>query len=107
MTKTVITSEQRQAAFAWAEGFRSRRGRLRQDLGDGTTTLDRVLADAAAGSGDLGAVRLLFVLESLPGAGKVATRRRLAELGLAESVAIRDLDATGRDALLAAFGGAG
>jgi hypothetical protein len=90
-----------EAAHRWAEGFRRRRDELRRALGDGSTSLAEVLA--RADDGDDGRVTLLFVLESLPGAGKVTTRRRLAELGLPEQAPLRSLSAEQRRQVLDAF----
>jgi hypothetical protein len=97
----VPSHPQTAAAHRWAAGFRSRREELRRQLGDGTRSLADVLA--AADDTDDGVVKLLFVLESLPGAGKVATRRRLAELGLPETAAVRSLDASQRALVLRSF----
>ena len=92
---------QRAAAHAWAAGFRGRRSELRGALSDGTTSLSEVL-DRADHTDD-GGLKLLFVLESLPGAGKVSTRRRLAELGLDETTPLRRLTAEQRRVVLGAF----
>jgi len=98
----------RQAALDWAAGFRARRSALREALGAGTLTLEGLLSGVAAGeAAEDGAVRLLFVLESIPGAGKVATRRRLAELGLPETMLLRDLDAGQRRVVQREFGSGG
>jgi guanylate kinase len=53
---------------------------------------------------DPSAVTVLFVLESLPGARKVTTRRRLGQLGIAETLPIGRLDDDQRAALRRAFG---
>ena len=91
----------RAAALAWAERSRTRRSELRDDLRSGRRTLADVL-DARADDHD-GRVRLLYVLESLPAAGKVGTRRRLAQLGLSETAPIRDLDDATCRVLVAEF----
>ena len=77
----------RAAALAWAAGARAHRAELSRDLAAGVASLADVLAP---GSGS-GGVTLLFVLESLPGARKVDTRRALASLGLPERVPISSL----------------
>ena len=89
------------AAHSWAAGFRARREELRRELAAGTLTLADVL-DRADDTDD-GAVKLLFVLESLPGAGKVATRRRLAQLDLPETAPVRSLSAEQRRTVLEEF----
>lgn len=101
MEPATTDTTERQAALEWASGFRARRERLREDLSCGSTTLAQLLA--RADTSDDGAVRILFVLESLPGAGKVSTRRRLAGMGLAPTTPLRDLDAEERSGVLAEF----
>lgn len=91
----------RRDALAWAAAFRDRRSELRSQLADGSTTLGEVLERAERS--DDGALKLLFVLESLPGAGKVSTRRRLAELGLDETTPLRRLTPEERRSVLGAF----
>ncbi|UDY36198.1 hypothetical protein [Dermatobacter hominis] len=90
-----------EAAHRWADSFRRRREALRRELGEGSRSLDDVLA--AADDTDDGAITLLFVLESLPGAGKVATRRRLAQLDLPEVVPVRTLTPEQRRLVLDSF----
>lgn len=89
----------RAAALAWAAGARAHRAELSRDLAAGVASLADVLAP---GSGS-GGVMLLFVLESLPGARKVDTRRHLDRLGIDGSLLVRDVDAVQRTALLAEF----
>jgi len=52
----------------------------------------------------VGAIHLLWVLESRPGARKVDTRRQLAALGLPERVPLADLTPQQVDEVLSAFG---
>ena len=89
----------RAAALAWAAGARAHRAELSRDLAAGVASLADVLAP---GSGS-GGVTLLFVLESLPGARKVDTRRHLDRLGIDGSLLVRDVDAVQRTALLTEF----
>lgn len=75
------TDARRDAALAWADAARAVRHRVRRELGAGATTLADVLG--ARHTDELvGQLRLLWVLESLPGARKTDTRRELARLGL-------------------------
>lgn len=97
--------DDRSAAFGWAAAFRTRRAELRRELSSGERTLAEVL-DGSDATAD-GAVKLLFVLESLPAAGKVTTRRHLASLGIMETVRLRDLGAEERDLVLREFPVAG
>jgi hypothetical protein len=91
----------RASALAWAAAFRERRAQLRAALNDGSSSLDELFARAA--HSDDGAVKLLFVLESLPGAAKVATRRHLALLGIDDATPLDALTAQERDAILRDF----
>lgn len=92
---------ERAAAFTWAASFRRRRDELRARLGDRTCSLEEVLD--AADSTDDGLVRLLFVLESLPGAAKVATRRHLAAIAVDSDVTLRELTSSERALVLREF----
>lgn len=94
----------RDAALEWARRAREVRHSLRDELAEGRTTLEGVLE--RAGHDELvGAVRLGWALESLPGARKVDTRRRLAALGLDGAMPLAGLDASQRRTVLEAFGG--
>lgn len=85
-------TDQRGEAVAWATAARDKRHRCRVALRNGSMGLDDVLEQGVADE-LIARLTLLWVLESLPDAGKVATRRRLAELGLDGSMMLRDLDA--------------
>jgi ribosomal protein S13 len=50
-------------------------------------------------------IKVLAVLESLPGVGKVKARRTMDEVGIADTRRLRGLGEQQRKALLAAFGG--
>lgn len=93
--------DRRRDAIAWAASFRRRREELRRQVSSGRRSLLDVLA--SADTTDDGGVRLLFALESLPGARKVETRRHLARLGLSETAQLRDLTPEERELLLAEF----
>lgn len=93
----------RPAALAWAEAVRVHRRTLRDSLRDGSDGLEQLIGRVERGDADDGSVRLLFVLESLPGAGKVDTRRRLHRLGLEETTPLRDLDPAERRSILQEF----
>lgn len=74
-----------------AAAWRERRDRMCAQLDDGRLTLQDVLA-ARHDDPPVGEVKLLTVLEALPGARKVATRRMLADLGLGERLRLREID---------------
>jgi hypothetical protein len=87
---TTVSDDAHQAAMAWAEQARATRAAVTDDLTAGRRSLDDVLD----GRGDdlVGRIKLLAVLEALPDATKVGTRRRLAELGLEQATPIAELD---------------
>jgi len=67
-------------AFRWAGHLRSVRAATQDALGAGRSELSDVLAERCDPA--VGSIHLLCVLEALPGARKVDTRRRLAAAGL-------------------------
>ncbi len=87
----------RRDALEWAEAARSRREGVRDELRSGAVDLAEVMS-ARTGDPALGAVRLLWVLESVPGARKISTRRALAALGVDAATPLAVID----DALAAA-----
>ncbi len=96
-----ISDEVRRAALAKAAEVRRDRAELRQQLKAGEISLpellDRVDEDL------VGKMKVLAVLESLPGVGKVRARRTLEEIGISETRRVRGLGSRQRDQLLAAF----
>jgi hypothetical protein len=90
----------RDAAFRWAAAARSTRHLVRSELAAGDATLAQVLARATSDP-LVGQVKLLWALESLPGARKIDTRRRLAALGIDAATPLAQLDRAQRDAVLA------
>ena len=98
-----VPDDRREAALDWAERSRSRRAELRDELR--SAHLDLVGAFRLALDDDhVGAVKLLFVLESLPGARKTDTRRTLARLGIDPATPVGRLDDPLRRELLDTFG---
>lgn len=94
----------RAGALEWAESARQARHQLRHDLSHATTTLAEVLERAPLDP-SIGRIKLLFVLESLPGARKTDTRRTLAGHGVAADVAVGSLSPDERARILGWFGG--
>jgi hypothetical protein len=97
-----LSDEQRAAALAKAAEARRARAEIKEKLKMGSLTLSEVLADA--GSDDMvGKIKVLAVLESLPGVGKVKARRTIEEIGISETRRLRGLGEQQRKALLLAF----
>lgn len=98
-----LTPEQRKAALAKAAADRRQRAELREKLKMGSITFPELLEQ---GERDevVGRTKVLAVLESLPGLGKVKARRLMADIGISPTRRIKGLGANQRDALLKQFG---
>jgi len=77
---------------------------LKEKLKLGSITLSELLAQSE-NDDIVGKMKVLAVLESLPGVGKVKARRTIEEIGISETRRIRGLGAQQRVALLEAFPG--
>jgi hypothetical protein len=97
-----LTPEQRQAALAKAAEARRARAEIKERLKMGSITLAELLTQADTDDMVAG-IKVLAVLESLPGVGKVKARRTMDEVGIADTRRIRGLGDQQRKALLAAF----
>ena len=97
-----LSPEQRQAALEKAAAARRQRAELKEKLKMGSTTLKELL-DQAERDEIIGKMKVVAVLESLPGVGKVRARRLMDEIGISETRRIRGLGAQQRDALLKEF----
>ncbi len=101
-----LTPEQRQAALAKAAQARRARAELKERLKMGSINF-RELLDQGDGDDVVGKMKVLAVLESLPGVGKVKARRTMEEIGISETRRVRGLGSQQREALLTAFGSGG
>ena len=97
-----LTPEQRQAALAKAAEARRARAEIKERLKMGSITLSELLQQAETDDMVAG-IKVLAVLESLPGVGKVKARRTMDEVGIADTRRIRGLGDQQRKALLAVF----
>jgi len=97
-----LSPEQRQAALDKAARARRERAELKERLKMGSMHLSELLS-APDGDGVVAKMKVLSVLESLPGVGKVKARRTMEEIGISETRRVRGLGAQQRQALLAAF----
>ncbi len=70
--------------------MRRRRAEMKNRLKMGSITFAELCAEASADSG-LGKMKVLTVLESLPGLGKVKARRLMEELGISETRRLQGL----------------
>ncbi len=97
-----LSPDQRQAALEKAAVARRQRAELKEKLKMGSVSLAELLAQAD-GDDVVGKMKVVAVLESLPGVGKVRARRLMDELKIAESRRVRGLGAQQREALLKQF----
>ncbi|GAC1528941.1 MAG: integration host factor, actinobacterial type [Acidimicrobiales bacterium] len=93
-----LTPEQRQAALDKAAVARRQRAELKDRLKMGSMNL-RELLDQAAGDEVIAKMKVIAVLESLPGLGKVKARRLMEEIGISETRRVQGLGANQRQAL--------
>jgi hypothetical protein len=100
-TPPQLTPEQRTAALAKAAEARAARAEIKARLKMGSLTL----ADALKSDDDnVGKLKVVSLLESLPGVGKVKARRVMDEIGIADNRRIQGLGTQQRQALLDALG---
>src|SRR5437763_1673455 len=92
---TVLTSDASAAA-------RRRRAELREKLKMGSTSLKELLEEADRDE-VVGKMKVVTLLESLPGVGKVRARRLMEDIGISESRRVRGLGGQQREALLKTF----
>lgn len=101
-TPPPLTPEQRQAALEKAAEARRVRSDVKNRLKMGSITLPELI-ERADEDEIVAKIKVLAVLESLPGVGKVTARRTMEELGIAESRRLSGLGPQQRKALLDAF----
>ncbi len=85
-----LTPEQRTAALAKAAAARKARAELKVRLKSSDTSLAEVL-DSGDVDEAVGKMKVLAVLESLPGVGKVKARRTMEEIGISETRRLQGL----------------
>jgi hypothetical protein len=85
-----LTPDQRQAALAKAAAARRLRAELKEKLKMGSTSLRELFAMADRDE-MVGKMKVLSVLESLPGLGKVKARRLLDDCKISETRRIQGL----------------
>ena len=94
-----LSPEQRQAALDKAAAARRARAEIKDKLKMGSTSLPE-LFDQADSDKNAGKMKVLTVLESLPGLGKVKARRVLEDVGISETRRVQGLGANQRTKLL-------
>ena len=94
-----LTPEQRQAALEKAARVRRERAEVKEKLKLGTMSLSELL-EKAEHDETVGKMKVVSVLESLPGLGKVKARRLMETVGISDSRRLQGLGAKQREALL-------
>ncbi len=102
-TPPQLNPEQRAAALAKAAEARAARADLKAKLKMGSVTLADALSSADTDD-VVGKLKVLALLESLPGVGKVKARKVMDEIGIADTRRVRGLGVQQRSALLEQLG---
>ena len=97
-----LTPEQRAAALTKAAAARRSRAELKVKLKSSDATLASVLASGDV-DGAVGKMKVVAVLEAMPGVGKVRAQRLMETLEISPSRRVRGLGVKQREALLKAF----
>ena len=97
-----LTPEQRAAALEKAAAARKARAELKLRLKSGSTTLLDVL-DSGETDDAVGKMRVVALLEAMPGVGKVRAQKLIEELEISPARKVRGLGAKQREALLRQF----
>jgi hypothetical protein len=96
-----LTPEQRKAALDKAAKARKERAELKDHLKTGRVSLQELLGKADSDE-IVGKMKVLAVLESLPGTGKVKARRLMEQVGISETRRLQGLGGKQREQLLEA-----
>jgi len=98
-----LSAEQRAAALEKAAAARRVRAELKEKLKMGSLSLQELL-DEGIGDEVVGKMKVLSVLESLPGLGKVKARRLMDEVGISETRRLQGLGEQQRKKLFEKLG---
>jgi hypothetical protein len=98
-TPPQLTPEQRQAALAKAAEARAARAEIKARLRNESLTLADALDSDDA---NVGKLKVVSLLEALPGVGKVKARRIMEDVGIADNRRVQGLGSQQRQALLEA-----
>ncbi len=93
-----LTPEQRQAALEKAAASRRERAEVKNRLKNSGASITEVLAEGQKNE-VIGKMRVVDLLQSMPGLGKVRARQVMQRLGIAESRRVRGLGVKQVDAL--------
>lgn len=102
MALPVLTPEQRQAALEKAAQARQLRAEVKNRLKHSGATLAEVISESKANE-VLAKLRVIDLLQSMPGVGKVRAKEIMGRIGIADSRRLRGLGANQISALLREF----
>ncbi|MCL5048756.1 MAG: integration host factor [Firmicutes bacterium] len=94
-----LTPEQRAAALEKAAKARKERAEIKDHLKTGRVTLKELLEKAEKDE-IVGKMKVLAVLESLPGIGKVKARRLMEQIGISEARRLQGLGSNQKEQVL-------
>ncbi|PZS23323.1 MAG: integration host factor [Acidimicrobiales bacterium] len=94
-----LSPEQRQAALAKAAEARRQRAEIKERLKMGSLSFAELMGQVSKDE-MVGKMKVLAVLESLPGLGKVKARKLMEEVGISETRRLQGLGANQRESLL-------
>ena len=100
-TPPQLTPEQRANALAKAAEARAARAELKNQLKMGSVSLAEALDSKDA---TVGKLKVVSLLESLPGVGKVKARKVMEDIGIADNRRVQGLGAQQKSALLDQLG---
>ena len=100
-TPPPLTPEQRAAALAKAAEARAARAEIKARLKMGTMSLTEVLSSSDA---NVGKLKVVSMLESLPGVGKVKARKVMEDIEIADNRRVQGLGAQQKQKLLDLLG---
>jgi len=98
----ILTPEQRQAALAKAAQARRLRAEVKNRLKHSGATLAEVISESRANE-VIAKLRVIDLLQSMPGVGKVRAKEIMNRIGIADSRRLRGLGANQISALLREF----
>ena len=100
-TPPQLSPEQRAAALEKAKEARAKRADIKNRLKMGSLSLKEALD---SDDSNVGKLKVVSLLESLPGVGKVKARKVMDEVGIADNRRIQGLGSQQRTALLESLG---
>jgi len=104
MAAPVLTNEQRRAASAKAVEVRTKRAELRRQLKESKITFTEVLS-VASSDAIVSGMRVVTILESLPGIGKIKASALMETCEIAHSRRMKGLGTTQAQKLKSALNG--